>query len=172
MEIAEASKLISPGLPDHVQHSVWADLGCGSGVFTHALAKALGSGNKIFAVDRQKSLVNLQVMYAEIEFIKADFERDELPFVNLQGIVMANSLHYIKDKPALLNKLRNHLTPDGQWIIVEYDTEKANPWVPYPITFNQLATLFAEQGFNDVRKIGERNSIYGSDKMYGCMIKS
>ncbi len=172
MEILEALKLIEPGLPSNVKNSVWADLGCGSGVFTNALAKVLGNGNKIFAVDKQMNFVSQhEASHSEIEFIKANFERDELPFSNLDGILMASSLHYIKDKTALLHKLQRHIKPAGQWIIVEYDTEKVNQWVPYPITFKALTHFFSDNGFNTIRKIGERNSVYGNDKMYVCVLK-
>jgi hypothetical protein len=34
--------------------------------------------------------------------------------------------------------MKNYLGPDGQWIIVEYDTDKANTWVPFPLSFANL----------------------------------
>ncbi|HOX84170.1 MAG TPA: hypothetical protein PLS08_14165, partial [Chryseolinea sp.] len=92
------------------------------------------------------------------------------PFSILDGIMMANSFHYIKDKPLLIEKLSRHLGSEGKLIIVEYDTDRANQCVPYPLPFNQLDVLFNQQGFNSIEKIGEYNSVYNSNKMYACVI--
>ncbi|MEO7990928.1 MAG: methyltransferase domain-containing protein [Chryseolinea sp.] len=169
MEIKEAIHLIELALPEKVQHAQWADLGCGSGTFTIALSHLLGKESKIYAVDKQSQSIHSSTD-VEIEFIKADFSNDSLPISNLEGILMANALHYIKDKSAFIEKIKSYLKETGQLIIVEYDTEHANQWVPYPIPFHQLKSLFAEHGFNKIQKTGEYNSIYNSNKMYACVI--
>ncbi len=169
MEIKDAIHLIELALPEKIHQSQWGDLGCGSGTFTIALSHLLGKASKIYAVDKQS-----QTIYSPtdvgIEFVKADFSNDTLPISNLDGILMANALHYVKDKSAFVEKIKNYLKVNGQLIIVEYDTEHANQWVPYPIPFHQLKSLFAEHGFNKIQKTGEYNSVYNSNKMYGCVI--
>lgn len=82
---------------------------------------------------------------------------------------MANSFHYIKDKPALLLKLKNYLKPEGKFII-EYDTMKSNPWVPYPIDYLRLRELFINMDFKNEHKIGVRRSLYRSENIYVCYI--
>lgn len=169
MKIEEAVHLIQLALPEKMSQSQWADLGCGSGTFTMALSHLLGKESKIYAVDKQSQSIH-SVNDVEIEFLKANFSNDTLPFSNLDGILMANALHYINDKSAFVEKIKNYLKVTGQLIIVEYEMEHANQWVPYPLPFHQLKSLFANHGFNKIQKTGEYNSIYNSNKMYGCVI--
>jgi ubiquinone/menaquinone biosynthesis C-methylase UbiE len=169
MKQNEAVALIGAAIPKKMVNNVWADLGCGSGTFTKALSVLLGDGNRIFAVDN----VNQQIessdgRSAQIEFIKIDFVNDVFPFSLLDGILMANALHYVKDKAAFISKIKKHLKPKGQLVVIEYETEKANPWVPYPISFDNLRNMLLASGFKQVEKIGERESIYRSGGMYAC----
>ena len=83
----------------------------------------------------------------------ADFGRPlELP--RLDGIVMANSLHFVREKPAVLHQVRDALRPAGRLVLVEYEADHGNPWVPYPLTFRSWATLAAAAGFRDARQLG------------------
>lgn len=172
MKVTEAKALIESGFLEVAPKTTWADLGCGDGIFTKALAQQLGDGSTIYAVDKEsQQITSPDVHKVKIEFIKLDFINDKLPFSNLDGVLMANSLHYVKDKSQFIDGVKKHMKSDGQWIIVEYDTERQNPWVPYPISFNNLVKAFVAAGFNQINKIGERKSIYGSAKMYACTIK-
>jgi ubiquinone/menaquinone biosynthesis C-methylase UbiE len=171
MKTSDATSLIERGFSSKLLSTHWADLGCGSGVFTNALAGLLGDASKIYAVDRDdQHLKILETYKGEIEFIKLDFIQDPLPFVNLDGILMANSLHFVKDKSAFAEKIKKHLKRNGQLIIVEYDTERQNRWVPYPASFDKLTQIFSAAGFTSIKKIGERNSVYRSEKMYASSI--
>jgi hypothetical protein len=82
---------------------------------------------------------------------------------------MANSIHYIADKPALIRKLETMFIDSPRFLFVEYDTESANRWVPYPISFEKLKNLFDGLGYRNVVKISERPSAY-SGMMYCAMI--
>ena len=83
---------------------------------------------------------------------------------------MANSFHYVKDKITLIHKLENYLSPSPQFLIVEYDTENANQWVPYPIGFKSLEKLFIGAGYKSVIKINEMPSVFRREMMYGVLI--
>ena len=172
MEIADAIALIKPAFSHKIQSSIWADLGCGTGTFTAALAYLLGDGSKIYAVDRDSQRIKSPTESgAEIEFVKLNFVDDTLPFQNLDGILMANSLHFVKDKPEFIERIKNQLKVDGQIIVVEYERNKPTRWVPYPIGLNNLVETFSACGFKRIEKIGERDSIYGPEKIYACSIK-
>ena len=151
----------------------WADLGCGNGVFTGALASLLPAGSYIHAVDKtEQHLQPVPQKNVSIHFHLADFAKDVLPFSSLDGILMANALHYVKDKLPLLEQLKNKLLPDGIFILVEYDITQANHWVPYPVNFIRLQQLFLDAGFSNCKKLGERPSIYQRGNLYACQASS
>ncbi|RBL90676.1 class I SAM-dependent methyltransferase [Chitinophaga flava] len=168
MELQDAIQLIqhtySPG--------TWADLGCGSGLFTYALANLLPVGSTIYAIDKSPVHLASHPNPAHNRIIpqQLDFMVEDLPATQLEGILMANSLHYVKDKPALLSRLIRHLSPQGKFIIVEYETDAANAWVPYPIRLAALKRLFAVEDFQQVTLLGERNSVFRAGKMYAVTI--
>ena len=64
---------------------------------------------------------------------------------------MANSLHYVRDKQPVLESVRRMLKPGGRLIIVEYGTDRGNPWVPYPFTYAQWEKLAEGTGFRNTR---------------------
>ena len=170
MKITDAQTLISKAFYAGKGTEYWADLGCGSGTFTYALANCLKEGSTIYAVDKQMpSLVPTNNV--DIQCMDADIEAIVFPNQELDGILMANSFHYIKNKNSLIQRLRFFLKSDGRFLIVEYDMDKSNRWVPFPITFKELLLLFKNNGFDNVEKIGERSSIFGSQKMYACVIR-
>ena len=171
MMVTGQINLIKAALPERKLDSTWAELGCGTGTFTNALATLLSAGSKIYAIDKENQLLQSTHNGAQIVFIKANFENAPIPHSNLDGILMANSLHYIKDKLTFARKLVEAMKPNGQLIVVEYDRTNANHWVPYPISFVGLKDIFSALGFDNIKKIGERNSIYGSGKMYACSIR-
>ncbi|WP_338876213.1 class I SAM-dependent methyltransferase [Spirosoma sp. SC4-14] len=172
MQLTDAISLIETTDYRQNQATQWADLGCGKGLFTKALASFQKPGSVIYAVDTDRSA--LQSISREnsvrIEPVWLDFIQDDWPFQNLDGILMANSLHYVNDKKGFLQKAIQHLTDSGSFLIVEYDTEKANPWVPYPIGFRSLGQLFHSLGFGSIKKVGERPSLYGQAHMYASYI--
>lgn len=169
MEIIEARKMIETGIPTS-ENSLWVDLGCGAGTFTYALAGLLKTSNKIIAIDRQLQKLEKELEGCEIEFRKSNIESDPFSFQQVNGILMANSLHYVRDQSSFIKKLKNQLTKDGRIILVEYDTETSNQWVPFPVSFNKAQKLFCENGFKAVKKIGERKSVYNSGLMYASLI--
>lgn len=171
MNLSEAQDLIVFAFS--VQKSVekWVDLGCGTGLFTNALADFLAEKSVIYAVDKTYQYLESDNENVEVQFIYGDFENAIYEFQNLDGILMANSLHYIYDKEKLIRNLIKCLKPDAKFIIIEYETQNANPWVPFPINLEELKQLFSKFGFEKIEKIGERKSIYGNDIMYSALIK-
>ena len=132
----------------------WADLGAGAGAFTFALREVIGASASIHAVDKDKSslkelergylarfvsLDNLQIHIGELSRI------DSLPL--LDGILMANSLHYFRDKVRVLKHLKSFLKPHGKLLVVEYNVDSGNPWVPYPFSFGTFGKLAEQAGF-------------------------
>jgi ubiquinone/menaquinone biosynthesis C-methylase UbiE len=59
---------------------------------------------------------------------------------------MANSLHFVRDKKPVLEAVSKMLKPGGSLIVVEYSTDRGNPWVPHPFSFQTWKRLAAEAG--------------------------
>jgi SAM-dependent methyltransferase len=140
--------LIEDGVTEHGGR--WADLGAGEGNFTRALADLLGPGAHITAVDRDaralRALASARVEGVEIETEVGDFTRP-LALANLDGIVMANSLHFVREKTQVLESVRDMLRPGGKLIVVEYGTDRGNPWVPHPFSYERWTEMAAQAGF-------------------------
>ena len=132
--------------------TAWADLGSGEGAFTLALADLLGPGGSIISVDRDRRALRAAFPQVALTPMVADFGRPmELPL--LDGIVMANSLHFSRDKLAVLRLVRGHLRPAGRLVLVEYDTDHGNHWVPWPLSYATWEALAADAGFHQTRRL-------------------
>ncbi len=160
MDHADHVALIRDGVTGYGR--TWADIGAGEGAFTLALADLLGPGGRIVAVDRdQRALVvNAQAVgarYPGIDLVvrRADFEAP-LVLPLLDGIVAANSLHFsARDRQVeVVRRLATHLRPGGAFVVVEYDTDRGNPWVPHPFSEGTWERLASEAGLVETTRIG------------------
>ena len=132
---------------------VWADIGSGGGAFTLALADLIGASGTIYSVDKDRGALREQErrMHARfpattVHYRIADYtERLDLP--PLDGVVMANSLHFQRKKDAVVRLVRGILRPDGRLILVEYDTDRGNRWVPYPLSYRTWEAVASRNGF-------------------------
>ena len=126
----------------------WADLGAGEGAFTHALAELLGPTAHITAVDKDARA--LRSLDGRFDVQVADFIRP-LDLHDLDGVLMANSLHFVRDKQPVLESVHRMVRARGRLIVVEYDADRGNPWVPYPFTYVQWEKMAARAGFEKTR---------------------
>lgn len=181
MDQHEATALIRAGVTE--RGGVWADLGAGSGVFTRALAALLGPAGTVYAVDRDAAaLRELASMAAgstdsaTIRTVVGDFaEPLELP--PLDGVLVANALHYVPyaEQPAVLRRVASLLTsgaPAGgaPLVVVEYDRQHRNPWVPYPITPAALAAAARDAGLAVPTVLATRPSRFGGT-IYSAVVR-
>jgi SAM-dependent methyltransferase len=148
--------LIRPGVEG--AGPTWADLGSGGGAFTLALADLLGPGSTIHSVDRDAGALREQATalarFSEVAVrqIVGDFTQP-LALPELDGIVMANSLHFVRDKLPVVERIIGHLKPGGRFVLVEYDADRGNPWVPHPLSFGTWTVLAADAGLRDTKRI-------------------
>jgi ubiquinone/menaquinone biosynthesis C-methylase UbiE len=153
---------------------VWADLGSGSGAFTLALADILGPSAHIYSVDKDQRALNLQERelrsrfpQTSVQYIHADFT-NPLDLPPLDGIVMANSLHFVRKQDELLRQIHDYLRPEGRLLLVEYNTDRSNTWIPYPLSFPTWQALAARHGFVGTTLLEDRPSRY-SGSIYSAL---
>lgn len=64
------------------------------------------------------------------------------------------------DKLTVLRNVRSFLKPNGLLLLIEYNVDSGNPWVPYPLTFESWRTLALRAGFNEPRLLAKRPSSF------------
>lgn len=157
MDHGDHVRLLKEGIPS--EGGIWADLGSGRGAFTMALVELLGPRGTIFSVDKNRAALQAQeraiqnkfpYRRAKLNYLHADYTLPlEIP--GLDGIVIANSLHFHADKAVILEHIRGYLRPGGSLILVEYNSDRGNTWVPYPLSFHTWEKLATETGFKHTR---------------------
>jgi ubiquinone/menaquinone biosynthesis C-methylase UbiE len=144
------------------QGGIWADFGSGNGAFTLALRELVGSDATVYAVDKDRAALRVLENSHQARFDTAgnlillhqDFSRlSDLPA--LDGAVMANSLHFFKDKEKILRHVRGFLKPNGTLLLVEYNVDSGNMWVPHPLTFESFRSLAPRAGFSEPRLLAK-----------------
>ncbi len=139
--------------PDHVVAAlglqpgdVVADVGAGSGYFTFRLAKVVGSGGKVYAVDIQEEM---------LAYIRAKMQKTGirnivpvrsapidpmLPAASCNSILLVNTYHELVDPVALMKNLRQALKPGGTIAIVNWNESvtRKKLYVPMDLVVEQM----------------------------------
>ncbi len=141
----------------------WLELGAGSGAFTLAVLDVLGEEAEVAAIDRDAgALRKLEQATAsrfpsiQVRTIVGDFTQPlAVEPGSFDGVLMANSLHFVREKVPVLRAAIDVLRPGGRFLIVEYGSDRGNAWVPWPIGYASWEKLAVEVGLRDTRRIGE-----------------
>ncbi len=156
--------LIKSGIPE--PGGIWADLGSGDGAFTLALADCLGPGGRIYSVDKNgralaRQAERLQARFQQVQLttLQADFTRP-LDLPALDGVVAANALHFLRDKTPALRQIQRLLKPGGRLIVVEYNVDRGNLWVPHPFSYPSWEKMARRQGFIQTELLATRPSSF------------
>lgn len=164
MNHSDHVNLIQRGVPG--PGGVWADLGAGGGAFTLALAECIGPTGTIYAVDQDSRALErlaraMQRSYPDVTLhcVTADFT-GPLTLPKLDGLLMANSLHYIRRKQPLVQRLRTLLRPGGRLILVEYNTDRGNRFVPHALSYSTWEKISRESGFAHTERLATRPSSF------------
>lgn len=153
----------------------WADLGCGTGTFTLALADLLSPGSTIHAMDRDGSVLRRippEHQGVSITTHRGYFTNHTWPFANLDGILMANSLHYVDNQAAFIRSCERRMTVPRRFLLVEYDTDESSRWVPHPVSLKTLTSLFTDAGYSSITMLRSRPSVYRRAALYAAMVTS
>jgi ubiquinone/menaquinone biosynthesis C-methylase UbiE len=174
MDERDATELIEDAVGD--AGPLWADVGAGSGTFTRALRSILPGGSRVYAIDSDpRSIRQLHALGDGVIPVKADFSRGvalpgDAPL--LDGILMANALHFVRDAEGVLRRLVRLVRPGGRVVIVEYDRRAPNPWVPYPIRSDQWPSLARAAGLTNARITARMPSLYAGELYVGAAERS
>ena len=138
---------------------VWAEFGSGRGAFTFALAELIGPEGAIYSVDKNQGALrdqdnSFQKRFTDhqpiIHYLNKDYVQP-IALPPLNGLLMANTLHFHRHKAAILKLIHDYLVPNGCLILVEYNSDLGNTWVPYPLSFHSWRSLAEKVGFVGTR---------------------
>lgn len=174
MELKEAIRLVADGVEKTTRPQVWADYGAGRGLFTKAMGTLLAPGSLIYAIDNDAvslDSISFDDDRIQLKKLRSDFVKDDIDIKKLDGVLMANSLHYAKDPVMVLRNIRKNLSTGGRLIVLEYERINGNQWVPFPVNFGRLSELSKNSGFADVVKLAETPSAFQQGNIYAALIR-
>ncbi|MDR1702759.1 MAG: methyltransferase domain-containing protein [Sporomusaceae bacterium] len=97
------------------------DVGCGTGVLTPFLKKAVGDSGRITAIDFAANMIKRAIAknghFSGVSYLTGDINKyeSETPF---DKIVCLNFFPHISDKPTFLQHMKKNLIPGGSLIIM------------------------------------------------------
>ena len=165
-------------------HKRIVDLGCGVGDSTRELVRKLTSfkGVVIYAVDlsgkalkEAASRLGIFRKDVDIKFVHGDAKdfRDKIDS-KVDAIIYCNSIHYVRDKAALLSDIKRQLNPNGVFAFNSSFIQESHQ--PEDQRFYLLLMLYArrmlkkEYGLSpDKSDVESRNRLHASD--YVSLVK-
>jgi precorrin-6B methylase 2 len=136
--------------------AVVADVGAGDGFLTARLARAVGPGGHVFAVDvSDRAVERLRARVREdgltnVTVVKGDASDPRLDAASLDAAVIINSYHEMVDHQAMLRTLREALKPTGRLVIIEPISQKLlNDARERQVRDHEIAARFVEQEARD-----------------------
>jgi predicted methyltransferase len=143
--------------------SVVADLGAGGGWFTSRLAKAVGPGGRVYAVDvNPVSLRELRDALpkelSNVETVRAEENDPKLPIGQLDAVLVVNAYHEFAEYAAVLTRVKEALKPGGRFVLIEpapqspADVTRAAQAKKHSIAIEFAEADLAAAGFEVVKK--------------------
>lgn len=103
------------------------DVGCGSGVFTGPLARAVGARGRVVAVDLRREMVEAcrhRVEAAGLANVTVEQSGESaipLPAASVDLVFACHLLHELEEPAAFLAEVRRVLRPGGRLVAVEWE---------------------------------------------------
>lgn len=104
-----------------------ADVGAGTGLFTLAMARAVGPNGRVFAVDVQPEFLATiaerarAADLANVVTVTADQRASGLAEASVDLAFLCDSYHHLERPRSYLADLRRALRPGGRLVVVDYD---------------------------------------------------
>lgn len=155
--------------PEHLVRELYlrpgdrvADIGCGTGAYTIALAQEVGEMGQVYAVDVHREALHTLAGTLEkrniqnVEMIWADVEK-YIPIdgYSLDAVVVSNVLFQLGNINLLLSQLSKLLKPEGQLLIVEWSDSHGGigPHKEHVITESYAEKLVTGHHFRILKRL-------------------
>jgi SAM-dependent methyltransferase len=140
-----------------------ADIGAGTGYMTLRMARRVGPGGKVYAVDIQPEMLRrlranaARANLTNIQTVLGDDTDPKLPRGQIDLILLVDVYHELSHPQEMVRHFYDALAPDGRLVLVEY--RKEDPSVPikplHKMSVQQVKLELEAQGFH-LRKVDER----------------
>lgn len=156
-----------------------ADIGAGPGLFEVPLAKAVGTGGRVYAEDVdagffpaiQKRIAEAQV--ANVETVLGRFTDPALPARDVDVALLHDVIHHIEQRADYIKSLARYLAPSARIVIVDYEPGKG-PHREQPqleVSRDQLTGWMRDAGFtqaDDVKLFADKYMlVFGRESRKG-----
>jgi SAM-dependent methyltransferase len=140
-----------------------AEIGAGTGIFSGPLARGVGAGGVVYAVEvdagflpmieakaREQGLTNITTVLGE-------FGDPKLPVRDVDVAFFHDVLHHIENREAYLRTLAGYMAPGSRIVVVDYD--KSVPGIPHAnqpemlIGPDDVAAWMRAAGFEPTREV-------------------
>jgi ubiquinone/menaquinone biosynthesis C-methylase UbiE len=155
--------------PDHLVKELYlkpgdrvADIGCGTGVYTIALAHEVGEMGHVYAVDvhrealhtlagtlDKRGIMNVDMIWSDIE--------DSIPIdaYSLDAVVLSNTLFQLHDPHKTLSLLAKLVKPEGQLLVVDWSDSHGGvgPHKNHVVKEDKAERLVTSHGFRVQKRL-------------------
>lgn len=151
-----------------------ADFGSGPGFYSIPLAKAVGPNGRVYALDVQKSmlelvrskarqarLLNIVTMWADLETARGSGLAEN----TVEVVIISNILFQAENKKEMLTETFRILKPGGKIAVIEWDSSAGGtgPTSDKIVKREVAETLLVDTGFT------RKKEFYAGDNHYGLL---
>lgn len=155
--------------PDHLVKELYiqpgdkvADVGCGTGAYTIALAREVGVTGQVYALDVHRDILHTLLPTLErmnilnVDVIWADIEKGSpIEKYSLDAVVLSNVLFQLESIGNALHHVHSMLKPEGQLLVVDWSHSHKGigPHPDHVITEGRAEELAQKHGFRVIKRL-------------------
>ena len=139
-----------------------ADIGCGTGVYTIALAHDVGAMGQVYAVDvhrealhtlagtlDKRGIINVEMLWADVE------KNIPIDAYSLDAVVMSNILFQLENIDKTLALVAQLIKPEGQLLVVDWSDSHGGlgPHGSHVVQEEHAINLVQAHGFRILKRL-------------------